>query len=334
MIKKMFGKIMARVIVVVLIVAVLAGIWSIVSAIAGIDGSDVDALLQHYAYPVYLIRKLAKKEKAQNDPTYQTGITEDGLFRYTYPDNWNVHQIVYAAGEDNVIKLSDAYVRDYKRIYDFAPVSDGEADVIVEKNPDPDTGKDVFLIYHVTVEGNKAVSAPYRNVSIYELEDFLGEPAKSREHFPYSVNEEQLGYLRAALETAGLADRINPPITEEQAAKWETENSIGLPSELKWFLLFSNGFSCGSLEIYPLEKITMERDPKTKLRNFYFGTADNGKKPLYVRINDNYGADYTPNLEYGEPSRTFYLGNYISMTLMPEIKGTAHKENNADEKDS
>lgn len=237
----------AVIITAVLLMLTLIGIVIVPPIVRGVG---MVAELFGYAKE-YADEKQAIKDEEEG---YETGLTEEGYYRYVVRERWNAWGSAYIVpGSEEMIR-SDSYMRGKKSVRDFIPLKDGKADIVTAFE-DGSTG--TYTLLHLTISGGKVSGYSSEELSVVQFEELTGAESYC---YDYSV---ALRDMKNALEEAGLAGELSIPAAEEAIKGWESANDRILPKEYRHFLLFSNGFRHGDIvTIYSLSELSIDNRPE------------------------------------------------------------------------
>lgn len=233
---------------------------------------------------------------------YETGITKDGEFRYSvdkpFSFGTDTTQNSVLIDPDGVLKVKERYTKGNYSVSDYTAVNAGTAQLVTEYVCGED---DSYELYRITGDGRKVIDLTCEKITAIDYEELTGNET---EGWDYSKTAK---YLPEALEKAGQSDRLNPPATEAQIAKWERINDRKLPEELREFLKITNGFEFGNTRIYSLEEMDGNTRPG-KCPKKWFTVGKNGSK--YIVSNDSYMKTYnTKKSEFD--SYTYELDRFV-----------------------
>lgn len=238
------------VIVIIVIVALLTllGVFVVPHIV---KGAGMIGELFGYAKE-YVDDKQAVKDEEEG---YETGMTEEGYYRFVVSERWNVYGTACVVrGDSEKILRCETYNRGTKYVADFIPLKDGTADIVTAMF---DAGDETYELMHITVSGGKVSGYNSDKLNAVQYEELTGKEAYG---WDYSLS---LRDLKNDLEKAGLSGELNPPATEQAVEEWENESGCRLPEEYRYFLVFSDGFRHGSvITIYSLAELSKDNRPE------------------------------------------------------------------------
>ena len=306
----------AIVITVIVLLLTLIGVFVVPPVVRGVG---MIAELFGYAKE-YADEKQAIKDEEEG---YETGLTEEGYYRYVVKESWSVSGSGYVVpgGSEEIIR-SESYQRGTKHVVDFIPLKDGKADIITELS---EGGIGSYSLLHLNITNGRVSSYSREELNAARFEELTGLKAHEVD---YSIF---LREMKIALEEAGFADELRPPAAEAAIDAWEKANGFKLPKEYRQFLMFSNGFRHGDIvTIYSLSELSIDNRPEGCSEDcFIIGeTADSwlipGQNGFVSKLPKN-----------GSEARSFNFCNDVKDLVVNDLEAAAaKKEKVTDEKDT
>lgn len=304
----------AIVVTVIVLLLTLIGVFVVPPIVRG---AGMIAELFGYA------KEYADEKKAVKDAEegYETGLTEEGYYRFVVRERWNAYGSGYVVNGSEEILRSEHYRRGKKSVTDFIPLKDGSADIVTALE---DGSTRTYELLHLTVSGGRVSGYLREKLNAAQFEELTGAKAYG---YDYSIS---LRDMKNALEEAGLADELNSPATEEAVKEWEKANGCKLPEEYRKFLMFSDGFRHGSVvTIYSLGELSTDNRPEGSSEGcFIIGeTADSWLIPGQNGFVSKLPKD-------GSEARSFNFCNNVENLVVNDLEAAANKEKTTDEKDT